>query len=904
MIGQSLGYYRVIDKLGQGGMGTVYRALDTRLGRPVAIKVLPREAMIDLDRKKRFMQEARAASALNHPGIVTIYDISTADGVEFIAMECVEGLTLQQLIGHKGLPLRVALDYAVQLSDALASAHAAGIVHRDLKPSNIMVTAKGLLKVLDFGVAKLTEPGSSDDPAATQTLLTREGAVMGTAAYMSPEQAEGKRVDGRSDIFSFGSVLYEMLTGRRAFQRETTTSTLSAILRDEPKPLRETAPQVPREVERIVGLCLRKDLRRRFQHMDDLKIALDALREESDSGRLATDGITTGKQARRPRYGLIVAAGLVLVLAAAIVTWLLIRVRPPGPPATLTRLTFDSGLTVDPALSPDGRLLAYASDRGGKGDLDIWVQQLAGGAPLRLTRDPADDNHPSFSPDGDKIAFRSDREGGGVYVVSALGGEERMIARYGRDPRFSPDGSQIAYWVGDPAKVGPSGKKVFVVPSNGGTSRALEAGLGDARYPIWTPDGKHVLVEGIEDASAPPTQASDWWVVPLEGGAAIKTGAFDAFRRQGLSAYMGPGDWAGENLVFAAVIGDSTSLWKIRISPRTWQAARDPQRLTFGSGRDAEPSRAAEAGGRETLLAFSSLSFHNNVWRLPLGGELRQLTASAAPDTNPSASSDGKKIAFLSGGSGNKEVWMLDLASGQETALTAGALQVSAPILTSDGSKVAYSVLEKRRRPIYVAATSRGMAEKACEDCGEPVGWSSDGSKLLYVSGQPRHVNLLDLTSGAATPLLEHPEFSLDQAHFSPDDRWIAFVARTSPERTRVFIAPFNHGAAPGPKDWIGVTDGATWDDKPRWHVSGDELLFYSKRDGFGCLWNQRLDPATKRPIGEPSPVYHFHTNRLSLMHMYAPLLDLSVTRDSVVFNLIEFTGNIWMARYARDRGN
>jgi len=301
MIGQSLGYYRVIDKLGQGGMGTVYRALDTRLGRPVAIKVLPREAMIDLDRKKRFMQEARAASALNHPGIVTIYDISTADGVEFIAMECVEGLTLQQLIGHKGLPLREALDYAVQLSDALASAHAAGIVHRDLKPSNIMVTAKGLLKVLDFGVAKLTEPGSSDDPAATQTLLTREGAVMGTAAYMSPEQAEGKRVDGRSDIFSFGSVLYEMLTGRRAFQRETTTSTLSAILRDEPKPLRETAPQVPREVERIVGLCLRKDLRRRFQHMDDLKIALDALREESDSGRLATDGITTGKQARRPR---------------------------------------------------------------------------------------------------------------------------------------------------------------------------------------------------------------------------------------------------------------------------------------------------------------------------------------------------------------------------------------------------------------------------------------------------------------------------------------------------------------------------------------------------------------------------------------------------------------------------
>ena len=904
MIGQSLGHYRINDKLGQGGMGVVYRALDTRLGRPVAIKVLPHGAVADPERKRRFTHEARAASALNHPGIVTIYEIDSVDGVDFIAMECVEGRTLQELCGRKGLPLPEALDYAVQLADALSSAHAAGIVHRDLKPSNIMVTAKGLLKVLDFGVAKLTEPGTSDDPAATQTLLTREGAVMGTVAYMSPEQAEGKLVDARSDIFSFGSVFYEMLSGRRAFQRETTTSALSAILRDEPARLREVAPHVPREVERVVGLCLRKDLRRRFQHMDDLKIALDALREEPDIVKPRQELTAAAKRTGAKRNALIVAVGLVLILAAAILTWLRSRDRPSSPPAALTRLTFDSGLTVDPALSPDGKLLAYASDRAGKGDLDIWVQQLAGGEPLRLTRDPADDNHPSFSPDGGKIVFRSDRDGGGVYVVSALGGEERMIARYGRNPRFSPDGTQIAYWVGDPAKVGPSGRKVFVVPSSGGTSRPLGAGLADARYPIWTPDGKHLLAEGIQDASAPLAQASDWWVVPVDGGVAVKTGAFDVFRRQGLSAYMGPGDWAGENLVFAAVNGDSTSLWKIRIPSGSWRAARDPQRLTFGSGRDAEPSRAAEAGGQQTLLAFSSLSSRNNVWRLPLRGEWRQLTTSASPDTNPSASSDGKKIAFLSGRSGNKDVWMRDLASGQETALTTGALQVSPPILTSDGSKVAYSVLEKRKRPIFVAATSRGMAEKVCEDCGEPVGWSSDGSKLLYVSGQPQHVNLLNLASGSTAPLLQHPQFSLDQAHFSPDDRWIAFVARTSPDRTRVFIVPFTHGAAPGPNEWIGITNGETWDDKPRWHVSGDALLFYSKRDGFGCIWNQRLDPATKRAIGEPSPVYHFHNNRLSLMHMYAPLLDLSVTRDSVIFNLIEFTGNIWMARYPVDRGN
>jgi hypothetical protein len=357
-------------------------------------------------------------------------------------------------------------------------------------------------------------------------------------------------------------------------------------------------------------------------------------------------------------------------------------------------------------------------------------------------------------------------------------------------------------------------------------------------------------------------------------------------------------------------------LWKIRISSKTWQAASEPQRLTFGSGLEAEPSRAVDPGGRETLLAFLSLSAHNNIWRLPLRpkgtadlqrpdiGELQQLTRSAARDTNPSASADGKKIAFLSGRPGNRDIWMKDLDSGQETALTASPVEKSSPIITSDGSKVAYSALEKQKRSIYVLASNRGMAEKLCEDCGEPVGWSSDGKKLLYLSGQPRHVNLLDLASGAKVPLLEHPEFSLDQAHFSPDDGWIAFVAKTRPDRTRVFIAPFRDGSASGPKQWIAVTDGETWDDKPRWLASGDVLYFYSKRDGFGCIWSQRLDPAGKRPIGEPSPVYHFHTNRLSLMHMFAPLLDLSVTRDTIVFNLVEITGNIWMARFLVENGN
>jgi Tol biopolymer transport system component len=916
MIGRSLGHYQIVEKLGQGGMGTVYRALDTRLKRSVAIKALPPEAMIDLERKNRFMREARAASALNHPNIITIYDIDTADGVDFIAMECVDGKTLQQLIGRKGLPLGEALEYAVRIADALATAHAAGIVHRDLKPSNIMVTGKGLLKVLDFGLAKLTEtpPIGPEDSTVTERPTTERGLIVGTVSYMSPEQAQGKTVDARSDIFSFGSVLYEMLTGRRAFRRDSPALTLAAVIHQEPPPLPAEAPH---DLQRIIARCLRKDPARRFQVMADLKVALEELKEESESGSLVPEAPAAGNVARRRRYGVMTAAGLVLLVAAGTLAWLRLQPRPSGRPATLAQFTFDSGLTVDPALSHDGRLLAYASDRGSNGDLNIWVQQLAGIEPLQLTRDPADDYRPSFSPDGGKVVFRSDRAGGGVYVVSALGGEERTIAKYGRDPRFSPDGSQIAYWTGDPAKVDPSGNRVFVVPSNGGTSQALQTGLAGARYPIWTPDGKHLLFEGIQNASASPALTSDWWVVPLDGGATVKTGAFDALRRQGLTAYMGPGDWAGEGLMFSAAnIGNSRGLWKIRISSRTWHVAGEPQRLTFGSGLDAEPSPAADPGGQGVVLAFSSLAFHNHVWRLPIrpkgtadlqrpdAGELQQLTRSGASDTNPSASADGKKIVFLSERSGNKDIWMKDLDSGQDTALTASAVEKSSPIITSDGSKVAYATIEKQKRPIYVIASSQGMAEEVCADCGEPVGWSSDGTKLLFLNGQPRRVFLLDLASGAKAPLLQHPEFSLDQAQFSPDGSWIAFVAKTGPDRTRVYIAPFRDGLAPGPKEWIAVTGGETWDDKPRWNASGDALYFYSTRDGFGCIWTQRLDPTGKRPVGEPSPVYHFHTNRLSLMHMYAPLLDISVTREQIVFNLIEFTGNIWMGRFPLESGN
>ncbi len=284
MIGRTISHYEVVEKLGEGGMGVVYRARDSHLDRFIALKVLPPDKVADPERKQRFVNEAKTASALNHPNIVTVHDIDQADGIDFIAMEFVQGKTLDEVIGRKGLKLNEALKYAIQIADALAKAHAAGIVHRDLKPANVMVTSDGSVKVLDFGLAKLTESTVlPDNETRKERQSTELGAIVGTASYMSPEQAAGKKVDARSDIFSFGSLLYEMVTGRRAFRRDTPALTLAAILHMDPPPLE---PSVPRDVDKVVMHCLRKDPARRYQHMDDVKVALEDLKEESESGAL------------------------------------------------------------------------------------------------------------------------------------------------------------------------------------------------------------------------------------------------------------------------------------------------------------------------------------------------------------------------------------------------------------------------------------------------------------------------------------------------------------------------------------------------------------------------------------------------------------------------------------------
>src|SRR4051812_10300875 len=444
-------------------MGAVYEARDDRLGRSVAIKVIL-DADATGDVRKRFLREAQAASALNHPNIVTVHEVGRDGDIDFIVMERISGRTLSDLIAFAPLPPRTTIEYAAQIASALATAHDAGLVHRDLKPGNIMVTPRGLVKVLDFGLALQTMPG---DFSST---VTAQGVLAGTVAYMSPEQAQGQAVDSRSDVFAFGCVLYEMLTGRQAFHKENAIATLAAILHDEPAPI---DPNVaPRALWRLVAKCLRKHPDDRWQHMSDVKQLLEDLAKDDEApASVATDArLAAGGNGRRFGWPAIAAA----CAATAILVVIGFRFAPTTAPArtmddqALFMVTADGGLTVSPAISRDGKLLAFASDRAKGDNLDIWVQQVGGREPLRLTQDPADESDPAFSPDDAMIAFRSEKGGGGVYVVPALGGTPVLLAAGGHNPRFSPDGRWIAYSVGGSALSSAGTAGVFVIGAGGG----------------------------------------------------------------------------------------------------------------------------------------------------------------------------------------------------------------------------------------------------------------------------------------------------------------------------------------------------------------------------------------------------------------------------------------------------
>ncbi len=902
---QTISHYEILERLGEGGMGTVYRAVDVRLGRPVAVKLLRAELAVKGESRKRFVHEARAASALNHPNIATIYDIGQDGGVDFIAMEYVAGVSLAQLITDSRLQIGDALKYATQIADALSTAHAAGIIHRDLKPANIMVTDKGAVKVVDFGLAKLTESApaeTNNEQAATDTVSaalsvhTEDGAILGTAAYMSPEQAEGKPADARSDVFSFGAVLYEMITGRRAFRGDSRTSTLLAVLEKEPDAPRQIVPRLSLDLEKLIVRCLRKNPERRWQSMADLKVTLEELREESDADSLVRSAPSLSAWRARRRL----TAGVLVVLVAAVALaawWRVSRMEPPPQRPFLLRLTSDVGWTDNPTISLDGRLLAYASDRSGERNLDIWVQQIPDGSPTRLTRLGADNVEPSFSTDGSKIAFQSSRLGGGIFVVPTLGGEERLLAAGGFAPRFSPDGKWIAYGV-----TTGGGAGIFVAPAAGGPATRVAESFHIARAHVWSPDGRHLLFWGQREREVSPENNVDWYVVPVTGGQPVRTGARSAFLRDGFEAFQGlpaPEAWVGEGsrVIFHGHVGDSWNMWQVAISAQTWQVRGTAERATFGTTDEAAGSVTTD--GR---MVFISRTLGADIWSLPIDAEkgkvlgpAKRITEDAADDYDPTISEDGTILAFRSRRAGRFDVFVRNLKTNEETSLTQTAAD-DYPVVSRNGGKVAYSVEQGGKMAVFVVAANGGAHERVCANCGEVEQWTPDGNALLYVTtDDPSGVGLLQVGSSPRRDWLKHPSYGIFNPRLSSDGRWVSFNARENRRApARVIVAEVQDWRVASERDWIEVTEDG---EAPRWSPQANLLYFWSNRDGSPCLWAQRLEPTTKRPRGAPLLIQHFHSRGLSWKNLYLGAPDIAVARDKVVFNLGEHTGNIWMTK-------
>ncbi len=755
MVGKTVSHYRVVEKLGGGGMGVVYKAEDTKLHRFVALKFLPEALAKDHQALERFQREAQAASALDHPNICTIYEIGEHEGQPFIAMQFLEGQTLKGRIEGRPLKTDQLVDLAIQISDALDAAHSKGIIHRDIKPANIFITQREQAKILDFGLAKLTRgtgalgsDAHGQDARATAAptasldaaLLTSPGVTMGTIAYMSPEQARGEELDVRTDLFSFGAVLYEMASGRPAFSGSTSAVVFDGILHGAPTSRVRLNPEIPAKLEEIIDKALEKDREVRYQHASDLRADLKRLLRDTTSGRAAAaEGVggarpteaapvTVPKRLGRRIWLAAVLAIVVLVGGPVAYRYFKTEPKPAELPLNIIPFTSSAGEKDLPAFSPDGNAIAYSWNGEKNDNSNIYVKLVGAGVPLRLTADPGDDLSPAWSPDGRFIAFiRRSKVGDAYYLVPALGGPERKLAdsyrnavEFGNSLDWSPEGKFLV--VTD--RMSPQDRLRLLLISTESGERKVVASPTDPflASPRFSPDGKAVAF-----VAGPGFLAQDVYLVPVSGGEPKRL-TFDKRFIHGLS-------WApdGKEIVFSSDRGGLYSLWRVPVSGGT------PE-LVGAAGQDAYQPTVSRQGNR---LAYLHEKANLNIWRTtgpnwtgPRAAPTK-LIASTRQQADVDFSPDGKKIAFASDRSGGWEIWICASDGSNPVELTSfSAANTGTPRWSPDGKQIAFDSRKEGHSDIYVMSAEGGSARRLTTEPFENnvPSWSRDGRWIYFSS--------------------------------------------------------------------------------------------------------------------------------------------------------------------------